>query len=150
MRNKDSGSIVAIFFGLCAGFMMGAFVMGAGAALSWSKHSEPPKVEIAAPACPTKPELASATVDHNADQKAPIHAIEDWWKFHQQQLARGRQPAANRAAPKRNQETATEIAERSWGDGASPTDKATYDQPRYLGDTTRWPLHGPDPEPQRR
>lgn len=76
-------------------------------------------------------------------QSHQTHQMEMWWQLHRMEMwwalrqHTSRRPGARRPSPPSTAATAS-AAERSWGEAAD-----VHEPPRYLLDTTRWPMHGP-------
>lgn len=93
-----------------------------------------PVGETAPRAKPTAPPPASPQAAMEAWWQ--VHQMQEWWKLHQKQAVQ--RPAHQRRPVPKPQPTSVELAERSWG-----VEDTGYDPPRYLPDTSMWPMHGP-------
>lgn len=146
--SPDSPSIIAISITAIAFAIVGigirASYVGTPAASAIpdavSKEVAQPTV-MDVPADPPKP---VPTQDANI-ANPEVRQMELWWQYREMERwwqSTHHQPA-RRKAPK-GPDTATlakltgRIAEESWGGEPGGTDP-----PRYLSDTSRWPLHGP-------
>lgn len=69
------------------------------------------------------------------------HQIEIWWKLRHQQTVQHR-PERRRIVSNQVISDAA-LGEQSWGSPLDNLHQTVYDPPRYLTDTSRWPLHGP-------
>lgn len=155
--------IGGIFAGLCAGL---AIAIGAYAFMKERDATAEPENQTATMAAPPKPAPTSPTAA--AEENPPLspppaaassvpasdlaameawwqqhHQMEMWWELHRMEMWWAlrqhppRRPGGRRPSPPSTAAIAS-AAERSWGEAAD-----VYEPPRYLLDTTRWPVHGP-------
>jgi hypothetical protein len=136
--SPENKPVLVVFSGLCVAAAIAGSIYAA-----WPNRQASPSAEASIQNPPAQVSMATPTKMLPKDiwADAPLDTLhrdqmEAWWK--------AAHPSKTRTRPKpppKHNPTKTQLAEQSWGSSATPPHPSIIDTPRYLTDTSRWPIN---------